>query len=269
MKIKCEKCNFSIDIEESYGLCPKCNYYNSPPNSTPDLDFVDTNVVELGEKTQTSFEKTFGVFKIIFMANVLLIIMGVIMSLLNNININSSSINNQYNPPDAPLVSSTNDISQANIIDTTESTALFLGVDKEELSSFNVYPINLLIIDNVVVGYDNIDNDFCNYAVIPEGVVEISDYAFAGCDDLEVLILSSTVERIGEGAFAELTNLYNLYLFSERLTVIDDYAFFNVSPIEVYVPKSVKYIGDYAMNKMNIGFTLSDDVYLGEFAINR
>lgn len=42
---------------------------------------------------------------------------------------------------------------------------------------------------------------------IPEDVLEIGSYAFAGCDGLREIELSSTMKKIGSGAFSECTSL--------------------------------------------------------------
>lgn len=61
-------------------------------------------------------------------------------------------------------------------------------------------------------------------AVIPEGVEEIGDYAFACCKSLERVVLPQSLKRIGAYAFGGCDNLERVEL-PEGIEVVDDYAF--------------------------------------------
>lgn len=74
---------------------------------------------------------------------------------------------------------------------------------------------------------------------VPEGVVQLSDYAFAGCTALTAVTLPSSLLSIGGCAFSGCTSLSN-----------------------IVIPNSVKYIGDYAFFECSslTSITLSNDI---------
>ena len=62
-------------------------------------------------------------------------------------------------------------------------------------------------------------SEACEYMrriLIPEGVLEIGDYAFEGCTGLSELSIPSSVTNIGRSAFMECTGITNLTINSER-----------------------------------------------------
>lgn len=127
-------------------------------------------------------------------------------------------------------------------------------------------PIDLIIEGTTVVGYNTTPNIVTIEAIIPEGITEIADYAFADCNDLEILIIGDNLKRIGKYAFANLPNLKYIYLNSSSLTTIDDYAFYGVEPEIIILPSdynNILYIGDYAMYNMNIADQLTENTVLG------
>ena len=81
---------------------------------------------------------------------------------------------------------------------------------------------------------------------IPDGITEISDYAFCTCDSLVSVEIPSSVEIIGEGAFEGCSSLAEV-LIQQGVTTISDSAFKNCRSLNnVRLPNSVKTIGDYA-----------------------
>ena len=126
--------------------------------------------------------------------------------------------------------------------------------------------------------------------ILPEGLEILGDFAFANCDTLLSLHLPSTLREIGEGAIStyyyssEITiadgneyfkvtdaSLYSadgkiLYLAAmnskyefkviDGCEVINAYAFYKVSPHTLYLPKSVKLIGEHAFESCNEFYTL-------------
>ncbi|MBR3928202.1 MAG: leucine-rich repeat domain-containing protein [Clostridia bacterium] len=57
--------------------------------------------------------------------------------------------------------------------------------------------------------------------VVPDGITEISDSAFAGNDKIEVLILPKSVKRIGAWAMRDMKNLKTLEIQSDALALGD------------------------------------------------
>ena len=79
--------------------------------------------------------------------------------------------------------------------------------------------------------------------IIPEGITEISDYAFYQNYSLRSINLSNTVEKIGEYAFGSCTNLVEVNL-SSSVKELGRAAFYNCNKLKSFViPNSVKVIG--------------------------
>ena len=103
-----------------------------------------------------------------------------------------------------------------------------------------------------------------NTTVIPEGVVSIGRYAFAGRVNLNNIILPNTVKSIGVAAFRKCTGLESFTMSSEietindyafeyvtceinwndaTITKIDDYAFYYYKGESIAIPNTVTTIG--------------------------
>lgn len=270
MKIKCEECNEKFDVDQTYGLCPKCNHYHSSTSDTPDLD--SSTHTSTDENSKPNLDMILRVVAIIL----IVVCLGDAINTLFLSNSTTTLTNEQEVSTqiieDAPLVEDYTQVVESEpVIDVEPEPELeveeFEFTLDDEIFEKCELPINLVIKDNVVTGYTTTPNLICTVAEIPEGVLEIADYAFEGCEDLEILILSHTVERIGKYAFANLPNLEYVYLLSTELEIIDDYAFFGVAADEVYIAPTVEYIGNYAMSSMNIVEQLPSTTTLGIEAI--
>lgn len=62
--------------------------------------------------------------------------------------------------------------------------------------------------------------------IIPEGIVEIADGAFAGCENLEFITFPSTLKIIGKWAFADC-GILRIHNNAINLEVIEEFAFYN------------------------------------------
>lgn len=82
---------------------------------------------------------------------------------------------------------------------------------------------------------------------IPEGVVEIGDFAFRGNTVIRELVLPASLRRIGCGAFASCRNLEKI-AFAENgsLKCIDKAAFESCGLRELDLPEGLEEIGDQA-----------------------
>lgn len=77
-------------------------------------------------------------------------------------------------------------------------------------------------------------------------VTEIGDHAFCGCDDVETLLVPSTVRRIGMGAFAFCTELTQVML-PDDLQQLGDYAFCGCEALEeIDIPPALRCIPEGA-----------------------
>ncbi len=78
--------------------------------------------------------------------------------------------------------------------------------------------------------------------VIEEGVTEIGDLAFQGCEELETLRMAESVKILGVKSFKGCKKIRRLAL-PNKLEVISPRAFQDCTGLEyVYIPKSVKSI---------------------------
>lgn len=111
---------------------------------------------------------------------------------------------------------------------------------------------------------------------IPEGVKEISINAFNKVTSIKSLKLPSTIEKIGEGAFAN-TRFSKIDLSEcSNLVEIGDYSFekntnlASTPETKIVLPKSVKRIGTNAFNGSNVIMEVPTDSkleYLGDYAL--
>jgi len=72
---------------------------------------------------------------------------------------------------------------------------------------------------------------FHKKAVIPQGLTEISEYAFEGCNSLISITIPGTVKKIGSWAFSGCTELPQITI-SEGVTQIGGSAFYGCSSLE-------------------------------------
>lgn len=88
--------------------------------------------------------------------------------------------------------------------------------------------------------------------VIPNEIVRINDYAFAGCEHIKTVTMYG-VKTIGNSAFRGCSSLESINKINEKVAMlygvksIGDYAFCGCKSLGViYIPESVKGIGDNA-----------------------
>ncbi len=85
---------------------------------------------------------------------------------------------------------------------------------------------------------------------IEEGVEAVDDYAFLGCENLETIILPTTLKRIGKGAFANCKKLKNIE-FPDGIERIEAYAFRNTQIDKFILPDTLKYVSIELANNDN------------------
>lgn len=84
--------------------------------------------------------------------------------------------------------------------------------------------------------------------VVPDGVTEIAEGAFAHCRGLTELILPSGIQKIGRAAFAHCTGLRELVL-PDEIEVIEDYLLYGCENlIKLPLPQKLRAIGPDAFN---------------------
>ena len=79
--------------------------------------------------------------------------------------------------------------------------------------------------------------------IIPNGVIEIEDYAFHYCEKILNIEISESVTYIGKGAFGYCTNLINVNI-PDGITVIENEAFCQCHSLkDIEMPNSINKIG--------------------------
>ena len=85
---------------------------------------------------------------------------------------------------------------------------------------------------------------------IEEGIETVDDYAFLGCENLETVILPTTLKRIGKGAFANCKKLKNIE-FPDGMKRIEAYAFRNTKIDKIIPPDTLEYVSIELVNNDN------------------
>jgi hypothetical protein len=103
-------------------------------------------------------------------------------------------------------------------------------------------PVSVTFFSDARLGVTMIDG----HAIFDEGVTEIPDGCFQGCDELTNVTLPSTLSRIGLVAFVECHNLTEI-VFPGRTTFIGQQAFAGCSSLaSVKFPSTMDSVGAYA-----------------------
>lgn len=99
------------------------------------------------------------------------------------------------------------------------------------------------------------------------GITEIPERAFYGCAALKYIALPAAVTSIGNYAFYQCTSLEAVG-FSKALVSIGDYAFYGAAFKNLYLPDTVRYIGQQAFRncKQLTSVTLENIAELGAHA---
>lgn len=90
--------------------------------------------------------------------------------------------------------------------------------------------------------------------IIDEGLTYLASYVFKSCSELKELNLPSTLREIGEGCFMYCSNLPETLKLPEGLELIRGKAFISgrLTPMKVYLPKSLKHFAPTAFNPEDI-----------------
>lgn len=87
-----------------------------------------------------------------------------------------------------------------------------------------------------------------NEVEISDGVTNICDYAFCGCESLAGIMIPSGVTSIGEAAFCICGSLKSISI-PDSVTSIGEAVFYGCSSLEsITIPEGVTNIGDYAFD---------------------
>ncbi|MEE1172604.1 MAG: leucine-rich repeat protein [Ruminococcus sp.] len=118
--------------------------------------------------------------------------------------------------------------------------------------------VNRVILDDRITSVSNYTfyrSYYVDTFFLPADLTTIETYAFEFCGKLKSISLPKNTEYIGPGAFYGCTSL-NKVTINEGLKSIARAAFVNTALTSVKIPKSVTYIGDYAL-----GYTYQNKTY--------
>ncbi|EAY20257.1 surface antigen BspA-like [Trichomonas vaginalis G3] len=118
------------------------------------------------------------------------------------------------------------------------STGIFAGCE-------NLYTLDIRIKIAVIPEEFAMSCKKLVYIQLPEKLVEISNYAFAGCQSLEnVYFGSPNLIKIGIYSFGSCPNLKEIDLTNTQLKEIDDFCFHDCRFLsKIILPNTLKYIG--------------------------
>ena len=120
---------------------------------------------------------------------------------------------------------------------------------------------NLEIPDSVIsIGEYAFRGNKLRSLIIPEGITQVSDYAFALNELLESITLPDSLTSIGNYAFG-LNELLKNVILPNNLNSIGNGAFYNNALISLQIPSSVTSIGEYAfaLNELLITVSFTGD----------
>lgn len=106
-------------------------------------------------------------------------------------------------------------------------------------------PIGEIYLGNFLYGYNGVMPQN-THIVVKEGTTTICEYAFAGMPNLYSIDIPNSVDKIGEGAFYNCTNLTTVSIPSgSKIDTLKWKTFENCSSLQSFtIPESVTYIGD-------------------------
>lgn len=146
---------------------------------------------------------------------------------------------------------------QKNVINLEEGTT---SIDVN-----NFLPIQITVDDNGTItpsGENLDDRTAVTSVVLPAGITEVGDAAFAFCSNLERVLMPPTVTKIGMGAFGACTNLKTVEL-PDGVTEISTFAF-GMSGLEsITLPESLKTIGISAFSQTPLKSIVIPDSVVG------
>ena len=88
--------------------------------------------------------------------------------------------------------------------------------------------------------------------VLPEGITEISNYAFNGCTGIKNVNLPESLTYIGFAAFSGCVNLTQIDLPESQELALDSYAFSGTGLTSVYVPANCRFHADDGVPAISI-----------------
>lgn len=101
------------------------------------------------------------------------------------------------------------------------------------------------VADLAVKRFGFMGNVYNGTLIIPDGITEIAEGAFAGCSSVRQVVVAGSVRRIGAKAFMDCSGLQTVvFNHNSRLSEIDDYAFAGCTGlVTVSLPNSISAIG--------------------------
>ena len=144
-----------------------------------------------------------------------------------------------------------------------------LYIKDEEGYYYRYKDYHEVILDNVLIEVVSMNGNETNTYYIPEGVTEISGFAFYSYQQLTEVIMPDTLLKINSGAFAFCKGIKKI-IIPNSVTIIEDWAIY-LSPnlTEIIIPNSVIIIGEYAIpNLSNLTIYIENGTVIDGWDIN-
>ena len=176
---------------------------------------------------------------------------------------------NSLKGADGRSVVKTEIINNALVITYSDGEVVDLGgfVPTQGEGTHEVFEINLL--SNNTYSITGVKNNQLEEIVIPEKinglpVTKIASNAFESNTNIKKVVLADSVVEIGDSAFKDCTALEVIEIGTDsELKTFAAYAFNNCSSLkEIYIPKTVNYIGNYAFYNAGLQSAYFED-YVG------
>lgn len=129
--------------------------------------------------------------------------------------------------------------------------SMFSGSTKLQIIKVNDTNLNYSVSDSILYNKDKTKLICCPAGLsgtitVPEGVTEIDEYAFSGCDKVTEIKLPSTIVALGKSAFAACASLAQVNI-PAGISSIEPYTFLSCSSLtSIDLPDTVSTIGKYA-----------------------
>ena len=144
---------------------------------------------------------------------------------------------------------------KAEAVTLTDEDMVVVPIDDTtaKFQSYSGEAENIIIPEEIngrkitVIGEESFANETkLKSIVIPDTVTEIQSFAFINCDNLDDVVMSKNIEKIGERAFLG-PNCYEIDL-PDTLKELGDGAFSNCEFSELVIPGSIKVIQKGSFN---------------------
>ena len=104
-----------------------------------------------------------------------------------------------------------------------------------------------------------LNGELCTELALPDGITELKNYAFYGCQSLQSISIPDSITRIDYGAFSDCTSLTNITI-SGSVTSIGNSIFQKCDKITFNVYDNAKYLGNEQNKYLYLIKAINEDI---------